>query len=364
MSASLFATPHRTLAALLAGTAMMATAATYAVAGEAPRAGAPFASEHGRDHPLAGTIWSTATKKPMDEAQLEEAIAGADLVLLGEQHDNPDHHRLQARLIGSLVAKGTKPAIVFEMLTADERDALGAFMARPDRKAADFGKALTWTERGWPDWKIYQPIMAEVLKDGLTVRVGDLGKAAQRAVGRQGLGALPKEFRTRSAVDTPLGEAREDGLLTLLEESHCRLVPKEGLRPMLGVQRARDAHLADALLAADAEAGSAVLVSGSGHARKDWAVPFYVHARAPEKTLVTVAFMEADDPARTDPMAYLPASTDGEPVFDYIWFTPRANIIDHCAELRARFPDGMKRKDTDEAKEKPGSANTPAGKTE
>ena len=336
--APLSKTWHRFPATLFAAALLLAGAAS---ASAEEKAGAPFASDHNRDHPLVGTIWSTRTGKEVDENAVVEAISAADLVALGEIHDNPDHHRLQARMIDRLVGAGRHPAVVFEMITASEAPALAAFMARPDRNAAGFGPAVQWTARGWPDWAIYQPIAEAILAHDLPARAGDLAKDMQRKVGREGIEALPEAFRARSGLETPLDAAQEDGLLTVLEDSHCRLVPKAGLTPMLGVQRARDASLADALLAAGKEAGTAVLVTGDGHIRRDWAVPFYVGLRDPQKTVVTVAFLEVD-PERGDAMAYLPQSASGKPVYDFLWFTPRANITDHCAELRERFSKDKK----------------------
>lgn len=55
-------------------------------------------------------------------SQLEEALAKARFVLLGEIHANSDHHLIQALLVEALVKKGgRRPAVVFEMISPDQQ---------------------------------------------------------------------------------------------------------------------------------------------------------------------------------------------------------------------------------------------------
>src|SRR5512134_514132 len=57
-----------------------------------------------RSHPLAGKIWSPPTGAFVDRATLDAAVAGAHHLLLGETHDNADHHLIQARLVAVATA--------------------------------------------------------------------------------------------------------------------------------------------------------------------------------------------------------------------------------------------------------------------
>ena len=67
------------------------------------RSAAPVAldwrSPAGRDHPLTGRIWDVQEARFIDEATLLRRLYGARFVLLGEMHDNVDHHVLQARVL-------------------------------------------------------------------------------------------------------------------------------------------------------------------------------------------------------------------------------------------------------------------------
>ena len=63
---------------------------------------AGLAKSGGAAHPLVGQIYRVADGGLVSETELIEAAAAADFVLIGERHDNRDHHRLQARIVRSL----------------------------------------------------------------------------------------------------------------------------------------------------------------------------------------------------------------------------------------------------------------------
>src|SRR5687768_4939373 len=74
-------------------------------------------SHYGRNHPLTGRIWDVASGEFIDRPTLIMRLARAEFVLLGEKHDNPDHHRLQAEVVRGLIAAGRRPAVGFEMFS-------------------------------------------------------------------------------------------------------------------------------------------------------------------------------------------------------------------------------------------------------
>src|SRR3954465_13282726 len=69
-----------------------------------------------RDNALVGRIWDAKAGTFVEPRVMFGRLAATRFVLLGERHDNPDHHRLQARALSELVKAGRRPAVVFEML--------------------------------------------------------------------------------------------------------------------------------------------------------------------------------------------------------------------------------------------------------
>src|SRR5580704_9699750 len=72
------------------------------------------------DHPLVGVIVDVAAQRRVSEAELTARVKAAGIVLVGETHDNPDHHRLEAALVQAFSAAHHAPAVVFEMLNREQ----------------------------------------------------------------------------------------------------------------------------------------------------------------------------------------------------------------------------------------------------
>jgi uncharacterized iron-regulated protein len=87
-----------------------------------------------------------------------------------------------------------------------------------------------------------------------------------------------------------------------IRNSHCGHGSEESVKAMVGVQRARDAQMAQSLIAAGDPDG-AVLVAGTGHTRNDYGIPVYLTAMATGKRVVSIAFLEVDN-QETKPLNY------------------------------------------------------------
>ncbi len=312
------------------GLALFALAAVVAIAPGPARTEPEWVSSHHRSHPLVGTIWNTDFES-VTPAQFQEALSKADFVLLGEIHNNPDHHRLQARIIKSLVASGRHPAIVFEMIPTSLQAKLDRYLADGHGDASKLGKLLRWRERGWPDWAIYQPIAEVALAKGLPLVAGGLDREVIKAAANSPPPPAYTKTVEEFGLEAPVRPEITEALSREINEGHCNLLPDAAVAPMIKIQRARDAYLAKAMISAKGGQG-AVLIAGSGHVRKDWAVPSMIRRKLPDAAVVSVAFLEVD-PERTSPSAYDQAVPGLAKPFDFIYLTPRADLTDHCAEM-------------------------------
>jgi uncharacterized iron-regulated protein len=113
-------------------------------------------------------------------------LARAHFLLLGERHDNPDHHRLQAEVLRSLIALGRRPAVGFEMFGLDDAAAIAKHLAAAPKDAAGLGGAVNWNQRGWPDWAMYQPIAEAALEAKLRIVATNLPLATARKMRSDG----------------------------------------------------------------------------------------------------------------------------------------------------------------------------------
>jgi len=293
-----------------------------------------------RGHPWVGRVWSVETRRLQAGSALLEGLEAHRFVLLGEMHDNPDHHRRQARVLRHLVSAGRRPALVVEMLSADVAGALEKARARPDAGPEDLRRAVAWDTSGWPAWEIYAPLFEAALEADLPVVPGDLAGSVLDALRRDGLAGLDPPLRRGLGLDVPVPDAWRRALRERLQRAHCDLLPEEALPRMVDVQLARDAHLARALAeAAEGHGEGAVLVAGAGHVRRDQAVPAWLERRGVAGSLASVALMEVHRDA-ADPTAELRERFGGSIPYDRVWFTPRHPREDPCEALRERLHPG------------------------
>jgi uncharacterized iron-regulated protein len=295
-----------------------------------PGVSEPWTAPGGRDHGLVGTIWDVARGRSIDPSTLLARVADRRFVLLGERHDNADHHRLQAWIVAGLGAAGRRPAVALEMLDADDQTAVDRHFVASPGDVDGLADAVDWKRSGWPDWAIYRPIVQAAVAARMPIVAANLGRADLTALRQGGLGALDAERRARLAVDRPLAPGSREDLTAEIREAHCGHATEAMVARMIDIQRARDARMADAMIAAGGD--GALLIAGAGHVRRDLGVPTYLAARGAGPA-AAVAFLEVRADA-AEPAAYARGRGTGSPPFDYIWFTPRLDDVDACEKFK------------------------------
>ena len=89
----------------------------------------------------------------------------AGLLLLGEQHDAPEHQRLSAQVVEQLAGQGRLAALALEMADQGRRtDGLPR-----DASEAQVREALAWDTAGWP-WAVYGPVAMAAVSRGVPKR--------------------------------------------------------------------------------------------------------------------------------------------------------------------------------------------------
>jgi uncharacterized iron-regulated protein len=264
------------------------------------------------------------------------------IVVLGEVHDNGEHHRFEASALPNAKSNfSQKLGVVIEQLRADQQDGVRAFheldaKTLPSASLSDFKRLTDWDKSGWQQYN-YDPLLQAAIDAKLPIYAGDVTRDAIMKVAKEGEAALPAEDRTRLKLDVPLGPKLDDASLSEIEEAHCGTMPKEAFTGMAYAQRYRDATLADNVLKAADKHGSAILIAGNGHVRTDRGVPWYIKQRAPNAKVVSIMLIEVED-GKNDPETYVPRDPDGKPAVDYILFTPGVTgRPDPCEKMRAKM---------------------------
>lgn len=224
-----------------------------------------------------------------------------DALLLGEQHDAPEHHAIERQTVEALTANGHLAALALEM--ADTGNSTGYLGA--DATESQVQTALSWNDNAWP-WTDYGPAVMAAVRAGVPV-----------------IGAnLPREHMKDAMKDVSLDAQLADDARAAQREAvrsgHCNLLPESQIVPMTRIQIARDRSMALAIVKARVPGKTVLLVSGAGHADKALGVPQHL----PTDISVKVVQMQAGAPRAT------------ADVFDVAWQTPALPEKDYCAALR------------------------------
>ncbi|NNE80935.1 MAG: ChaN family lipoprotein [Silicimonas sp.] len=220
------------------------------------------------------------------QERLSDLFVDAQIVILGEVHDNPIHHTNQARITADVAPQ----AMVFEMIAPESAAAIKE-EHRADATRLD--ALLDWEASGWPDFDMYYPIF----------QAAPRAKIFGAAVGREKIGQAFKDGASgafgadasRFGIDQPLDDGELERRLELQQEAHCGALPEDLLPGMVEAQRLKDAALARATLDAFDHASSVsdaprvVVITGNGHARSDWGLPAMLEFALGAESGVTVA---------------------------------------------------------------------------
>lgn len=266
-------------------------------------------SSEGREHADLGVIRDLHTGKTLTADELVERLASAPRVLVGEQHDNPDHHALQLWLLQALEQKRAQGSLLMEMINPDQQTKVDQARAlvQAGHAPGDLFAALAW-QKNW-EWSMYGPIVRHALAQPYPLLSANLDRSEIMQIYKE-RPSLQGALSTTPAVQAPL--------LEQIRESHCGLLPESQLPSMLAVQQQRDRRMAERFLAAPQPA---LLFAGAFHVRRDLGVPLHLADLGAGQGNLIVVLAEVGK--------VVPAETA-----DFVWYTPALPDKDHCAEMR------------------------------
>ncbi|MEX5574501.1 ChaN family lipoprotein [Pseudomonas lijiangensis] len=243
--------------------------------------------------------------------QLAERLAVASCVLVGEQHDNPDHHALELWLMQVLAARRSQGSVLLEMLNPDQQARVTAVQSdlAQEKYPSDLPAALNW-QKAW-DWSLYGPLMRYVLAQPYPVLSANLDTNE----------IMPAYQIPESSGSLSAAPAVRERLLALIRDSHG-VLPEDRLSGLLAVQQQRDQRMAQSLLAAPLPS---VLFADARHVRKDVGVPLHLAdlgVTEPAVVLLLVRMGEEVEPQSAD----------------YVWYTAAIPEKDSGAQLRQSPP--------------------------
>ena len=246
------------------------------------------AAAHAQSCPEPAT-WSALDGERPRAAQasaLLDRMAQREVVLLGEVHDDADHHRWQLQTLAALHARRPDMAIGFEMFTRRVQPALDRWVAGK-LTVKEFLDQSEWHANWNMPAELYLPLFEFARINRIPLLALNIERTLSRAITEKGWDAVPEAEREGVGRPAPPAAAYRDSLFDVYLH-HPTLRDKgdkggKGARPkksdaafrfFVESQTAWDRAMAEAL-ARRAGAGKPLVVGvmGSGHLRHGHGVP-------------------------------------------------------------------------------------------
>lgn len=280
-----------------------------------------------QEHALNDKIYDIKNSRFINKANMLDSITGNKYILLGETHDNIQHHENQAWVVNELARQSFSTSVSFEMID----DIQAEFISdRNIESSNELIELLNNFKTAWNYQDYYKVLFESVLQAGLKILPANLEREKLYNIIKNNENKLPVETE-QLMTEVSLSPAMEDNLRNEIVESHCGMIDQGSAKPMMNGQRIRDVTMALSLLNSDAD--RRVLIAGRGHIRNDRGVPMYLSSQDKDAKIVTIALLEVEQD-HVDVASYLIDRDTMKFPFDYVWFTARAVREDPCLSFK------------------------------
>ena len=194
-------------------------------------------------------------------------MARRDVVLLGEHHDEADHHRWQLHTLAALHAQRPKMVIGFEAFPRRVQPALDKWVAGA-LTVPQFLAEAKWEEVWSMPAELYLPLFEFARLHRVPMVALNVDRSLTAAVAAKGWDAVPEGEREGVSRPAPAPQAYREELARVHKE-HKEKVP---LASFIEAQQTWDRAMAQALAPRAADA-LVVGIIGSGHLRHGHGVP-------------------------------------------------------------------------------------------
>lgn len=197
-------------------------------------------------------------------------LATANAVFLGEQHDDPETHLVEAALLEAMHEKvNSRLTLAMEMLERDGQSTLDDYLAGKIDEAT-----FTKTTRLWKTYPTdYRPMVEYAKAKKIPVLASNAPQPIVRKVGKEGLSAAmasltPEEKAQIAATLTiPEGDVYATRFTAIMGQGHGdgKAMPPETIQRFYQAQCVRDDTMAETVAGAVRNGRTVLHVNGSFH---------------------------------------------------------------------------------------------------
>jgi uncharacterized iron-regulated protein len=139
-------------------------------------------------------IIDTHRRRVVSLHEMTRLLEPATFVLIGEQHDNAQHHQFQAQVIEALVQAGRSVIVGMEMFDRTKQHALNLWTLNRLGEA-EFIERSEWRTQWGFDFALYRPIFEVVYRHRLRLVGLNVPRALVRQTARGGWQSVPEAER-------------------------------------------------------------------------------------------------------------------------------------------------------------------------
>lgn len=298
--------------------------------------------------PLIGQIVAGDSGARLEREALFARMAEADVVYLGEVHDNPHHQARQRDAVAALLAAGKAPTLAIEFFGSEQTGWLMDY-AQP-KEQGQMARSGPVSERilrrrvGWDDeeddrWTRYGPLLEMARDNRLPVLGIDLPPALRLRLQRVGHAGLSPVEVAQLPPASPDPAAYAAVMNDRLGQAHCGYGTPESIARLYDTWLARNDAMAAGIVAAleDADHHPVVVIVGAGHVEHDQSVVRRVAELRPGTHQLVVGLRPVTVPPRPLADHLAPTVRDGVdfgPDYGIFWFTPLQEREDPCERYR------------------------------
>ncbi|MBP6862681.1 MAG: ChaN family lipoprotein [Neisseriaceae bacterium] len=244
----------------------------------------------------SGRIIDLRTQATLTPAQLAAELAQADIVMVGEKHDQIKHHQMEQWLVATLPQQRPQGSFVLEMLQPKQQDKVTktqVFLSGGGHLRMDKVVQATDWQKGW-NWAQYRDLVNQLLRQPAPVLEANLDREPMMQIYKD-KPILSGALHQRSEVKAELAK--------VIDAMH------EGadLDAMIAVQQHRDRKMAEAVMAAPKPT---MLVAGAYHVVKNLGAPLHLRDLGNQATVKVLILAQPD-------AKVLPEHAD------YVWYAPQ-----------------------------------------
>ncbi|HUX23331.1 MAG TPA: ChaN family lipoprotein [Burkholderiales bacterium] len=155
---------------------------------------------------VPAAAWTVPGSGPIATTQILALAAATRVTLLGEHHDDPDHHRWELQTVAALAALHPKLVLGFEMFPRRVQPVLDRWVAGELSESA-FLKASDWSTVWGYDAAFYLPLFQFARINRIPMLALNVDQSFTHTVATKGLAAVPQDQREGVSDPAPASEA-------------------------------------------------------------------------------------------------------------------------------------------------------------